>query len=151
MQALSEGACLKIDFLLAKRRTSYYKCVARGGSSSAGGSTWLWPRRSWVQVPFLTPVNNQGIQAVSLNPFFYCAPGTAHLLGGGSPLHTRQGEVIWFYWFLKTGIGIIFWLNPIWRGMFLVRGFLIKREVVRIMDMLMMRVCWFLTKQNDTC
>ena len=25
---------------------------------------------------------------------FYCAPGRAHLLGGASPLYTRQGEVL---------------------------------------------------------
>jgi len=25
---------------------------------------------------------------------FYCAPGRARLLGGESPLHTRQGEVL---------------------------------------------------------
>jgi hypothetical protein len=25
---------------------------------------------------------------------FLCAPGRAHLLGGASPLHTRQGEVL---------------------------------------------------------
>ena len=26
--------------------------------------------------------------------FFCCAPGRAHLLGGASPLYTRQGEVL---------------------------------------------------------
>jgi hypothetical protein len=30
--------------------------ILRGGRSSAGGSTGLWPRRSWVQVPSLTPL-----------------------------------------------------------------------------------------------
>ena len=27
-------------------------------------------------------------------PLFCCAPGMVHLLGGVSPLHTRQGEVL---------------------------------------------------------
>ena len=31
---------------------------------------------------------------VTTSPFFLGAPGRAHSLGGGSPLHTRQGEVL---------------------------------------------------------
>ena len=32
---------------------------ARGGRSSAGGSPWLWSRRSWVRVPPVTPQSHQ--------------------------------------------------------------------------------------------
>ena len=40
-----------------------------------------------------SPHKYQGIAEI-LQSLFYCAPGRAHLLGGASPLYTRQGEVL---------------------------------------------------------
>src|SRR5438034_2518605 len=38
-------------------------------------------------------VSPQWLSGASRRPFF-CAPGRAHVLGGESPRHTRQGEVL---------------------------------------------------------
>ena len=35
-------------------KSTYVELKLHGGCSSAGQSTWLWPRRPWVQVPSLT-------------------------------------------------------------------------------------------------
>src|SRR5438552_8027415 len=49
-------------------------------------------RRSRVRSPSSPPTNARGLgRRLTL---FHCAPGMARVLGGESPLHTRQGEVL---------------------------------------------------------
>src|ERR1019366_1505729 len=70
---------------------------------SLGSTTWNWSRcwtpsgasRLLHEPPDAEPhVRWCGRTARVTSPPTRCAPGRAHSLGGESPLHTRQGEVL---------------------------------------------------------
>jgi hypothetical protein len=64
-----------------------YLAVGVVGFSYHFPALWAWRQGSvWVEL--------SECLALAAGGFLLRAPGRAHLLGGASPLHTRQGEVL---------------------------------------------------------